>query len=111
MTVDDSASRPPAPATQELLSGVDALVRLLVLRHELDARDGLTYIMQAYSQIKDPNLQLTDLDGLGDRLALPKGWTYRTRTLDAPLDVVSQDGVATVIQDELQNTYQKLPKA
>ena len=79
--------------------------------HELVTPDGTTYIMQAYSQIKDPNLQITDLDGLGDRLELPKGWTYRTRTLDAPLDVVSQDGVATVIQDELQNTYQKLPKA
>ena len=41
MSDDDTAS-PSSRTSQELLSGVDALVRLLVLRHELDAREGLT---------------------------------------------------------------------
>jgi indolepyruvate ferredoxin oxidoreductase len=39
VTADDAPGRRP---TQELLSGVDALVQLLVLRQELDERDGLT---------------------------------------------------------------------
>jgi len=33
-------------------------------------------------------------------------WTYRTRVLDEDYVVVDQDGIATVVQDELQNTYQ-----
>ncbi len=37
---------------------------------------------------------------------LPEGWTYRTRILDADYVVVDQEGIATVVQDELQNTYQ-----
>ena len=34
--------RPPAPPSTAILSGVGTLVRLLLLRHELDKRDGLT---------------------------------------------------------------------
>ena len=30
------------------------------------------------------------------------------RTLDHQLDLLSTDGVATVTQDELQNTYQRI---
>lgn len=76
--------------------------------YELTAPDGATYVMQARSQIVDDALAEDDLPGLGDRLALPEGWTYRARTLDAPLEVRSSDGVAVVIQDELQNTYQRI---
>jgi hypothetical protein len=31
---------------------------------------------------------------------------YRTRVVDEDYVVVDQDGIATVVQDELQNTYQ-----
>ncbi len=34
--------------------------------------------MQAYSQIRDPELAIGDLRSLGDRLELPLGWRYRT---------------------------------
>ena len=61
--------------------------------------------MQSFSQFVDTNLSYDDLEDLGERLALPAGWRYRTRMLDADLDVTA-DGTATVIQDELQNTYQ-----
>jgi indolepyruvate ferredoxin oxidoreductase len=37
-----TAGRVSAPPSHALLSGVDTLVRLLLLRHELDQRDGLT---------------------------------------------------------------------
>src|SRR6187397_2852096 len=39
------------------------------------------YVMQAYSQIVDPALTLSALRGLGSRLQLPAGWSYRTRKL------------------------------
>ena len=42
---------------------------------------------------------------LGERLALPDGWSYRTRILDAELVVDTTSTMATVIQDELENTY------
>jgi hypothetical protein len=74
--------------------------------HELVTPDGATYIMQSYSQIKDATLTIDALSSLAERLELPDGWTFRTRTLTEQLEVLSTDGVATVVQDELQNTYQ-----
>jgi hypothetical protein len=60
--------------------------------------------MQSYAQIVDTSLSERDLPGLGARLTLPEGWQYRARTLASPL-VVRTPGEATVVQDELQNTY------
>ena len=76
--------------------------------YELVAADGSVYVMQSYAQIVDATLSESDLPNLGARLTLPSGWTYRTRTLDADLRVRTP-GQATVVQDELQNTYSKLP--
>ena len=76
--------------------------------YELLAPDGSTYVMQAYSQIVDPTLRMGDLASLGDRLALPEGWSYRVRTLHKPL-TLRAEGSATILQDELKNTYQRLP--
>jgi len=41
----------------------------------------------------------------GERLALPSDWSYRTRILDEELVVDTTATVATVLQDELENTY------
>lgn len=76
--------------------------------YELVAADGSVYVMQSYAQIVDARLSESDLPGLGARLTLPMGWSYRARTLDADLHVRTP-GRATVVQDELQNTYSKLP--
>lgn len=73
--------------------------------HELVAPDGSVYVMQAYSQIVDPTVTLAALPGLGARLKLPTGWTYRTRRLKRDLSLTTT-GKAKVLQDELQNTYQ-----
>jgi hypothetical protein len=62
--------------------------------------------MQSFSQMKDPTLAIDDLSSLGERIEPPAGWTFRVRTLAEDLEVLSSDGVATVVQDELQNTYQ-----
>jgi hypothetical protein len=72
---------------------------------ELVAPGGDTYVMQSYAQIKDPKLTIGKLGSLGRRLALPPGWRYRTRKLRHDL-VLTAKGSATVLQDELQNTYQ-----
>jgi len=73
--------------------------------HELVNPDGLAYVMQAYCVGVDPSLTEADLPGLGERLALPDGWTFRTRTLDEELVVDTTATIATVVQDELENTY------
>lgn len=75
--------------------------------YELLAPDGSVYVMQAYAQIVDATLSETDLPTLDARITLPSGWAYRARTLDTTL-VVATPGMATVLQDDLQNTYSLL---
>lgn len=74
--------------------------------YELVGADGAVYVMQSFAQIVDPGLTEAALPGLGARLALPAGWRYQVRTLTAPLEVRAT-GAATVVQDDLQNTYQR----
>ena len=73
----------------------------------LEAPDGSRYAMQAYSQIVDKSLDYAGLSALGNRLKLPSGWRYTTLTPETDL-VLGAKGTATVVQDELENTYQKL---
>lgn len=73
--------------------------------YELIDPSGKIYNMQSYSIQQSPQT-LADLSTLGDRLALPAGWTYRTRVLKANLTITAVDNKATVIQDEFLNTYQ-----
>jgi hypothetical protein len=80
------------------------------LVYELLAPGGDRYVMQSYAQIRDRRLTLGALPSLGRRLALPSGWRYRTRRLRRDL-VLSAKGSATIVQDELQNTYQLAPPA
>jgi hypothetical protein len=72
---------------------------------ELVDPDGTAYVMQAYCISVDPTIDLDALPTLGDRLALPEGWTYRTRVLDSELVIDTSDHLATVLQDELENSY------
>lgn len=74
---------------------------------ELLTASGEVYVMQSYAQIVDKELTYDKLGDLGTRLTLPTGWTYRTRVLEADL-LVSAFGTAYVLQDDLQNTYQRL---
>ena len=72
---------------------------------ELLTPGGSVYLMQAYAQIADPGLTLAKLPALGARLKLPAGWRYRSRILKAPL-ALTTTGRATVVQDDLDDTYQ-----
>jgi len=47
------------------------------------------------------------LSELGSRLALPEGWTFTARVLEEDLFVEDVEGIATIVQDELTNTYQR----
>jgi len=75
--------------------------------YQLIAPDGTSYMMQAMSQIVDPDLTLADLSGLGSRLTLPEGWTFEANRRFTDL-ALTADGEAVVIQDELKNTYQRV---
>lgn len=75
--------------------------------YELINPKGDVYLMQSYAQIVDPNMNLQKLDQLGARLKLPKGWSYRTRVLSQELGL-KVNGKAHIIQDDFQNTYQKV---
>lgn len=74
--------------------------------YELTSPAGARYVMQSYSQMIDPSLTEPDLAALGSRLQLPPGWRYRAIKLDRDL-VLRASGTAHVLQDELQNSYQR----
>ena len=73
----------------------------------LEAPDGSRYVMQAYAQIVDKTLSYNDLPALSARLKLPSGWRYTTMVPEKDL-IAGAEGKATVVQDDLENTYQKL---
>jgi hypothetical protein len=73
--------------------------------HELVHPDGRAYVMQALCTGVDPTMSPDSLLSLGERLALPDGWTYRTRVLDEELVVDTSASLATVLQDEFENSY------
>jgi len=73
--------------------------------YELVSPQKKVYDMQSYSVQKAP-LTEESLAGLGSRLKLPEGWVFRSRVLTADLRVTAVEGVATILQDELGNTYQ-----
>jgi hypothetical protein len=71
----------------------------------LDAPDGMTWVMQASSRIVDKNLSYDDLKTLDQKLKLPSGWKYRVKVLDQDLGVSAIDGLAHIMQDDLEDTY------
>lgn len=73
---------------------------------ELTDPQGNVYIMQSYAQIADRTLTIAQLPDLASKLKLPPGWGYKTETPSAELAVAS-NGTATVVNDELYNSYQK----
>ena len=62
-------------------------------------------VMQARCIGVDPTISEESLDTLGDKLSLPAGWSYRVRVLNEELVVDTTAHVATVLQDEFENSY------
>jgi len=77
---------------------------------ELVSSAGRVYVMQSFSRIVDSSLASRDLPTLGSRLKLPAGWHYRKRRLARNLSLTTR-GHATVLQDDLQDTYQLAPRS
>lgn len=73
--------------------------------YELVDPDGRALVMQARCIGIDPNMTEKSLANLGERLALPEGWSYRTRVLETELVVDTSATLATVVQDEFEITY------
>ena len=73
--------------------------------YELVDPDSRALVMQARCIGIDPNMTEESLANLGERLALPEGWSYRTRVLETELVVDTSETLATVVQDEFENTY------
>lgn len=67
------------------------------------------YIMQSYALFVDRSLNETALDQLQAKIKLPEGWQFKVVTLteDLVLETVA-GGEAHVIQDDLQNSYQRI---
>ncbi|MEM7381707.1 MAG: hypothetical protein AAF361_10990 [Bacteroidota bacterium] len=75
--------------------------------YKLVNSEGDEYIMQSYSRNVNPDLSIDDLPSLGSSLNLPGGWSFVVQTLSADLEVIA-DGIAYVITDDFENTYQKI---
>lgn len=73
--------------------------------YELVSPEGLAYVMQAYCIGVDPTITPEDLETLGERLTMPTGWSYRSRILEEELVVDTTQTIATVLQDEFENSY------
>ena len=102
--------RPGAPYTERTIERENTWTWERGRRvYELLAPDGSNYVMQSYAQISDPSQSIGDLRSLGSRLELPQGWAYRVKRLQRDL-TLRAGGEATIVQDELQNTYQRVPR-
>jgi hypothetical protein len=77
--------------------------------YELEDPRGVRYRMQSFSRVVDKELQLEDLQALGQRLNLPPRWSFSTRVLEKKLELLTVDGIAEVVTDDLNNTYQRIP--
>lgn len=66
---------------------------------------GEAYVMQALCVGVDPTMSQESLPTLGARLAVPQGWSFRMRVLTEELVVDTTSTIATVLQDEFENSY------
>ncbi|MEM9305072.1 MAG: PHB depolymerase family esterase, partial [Pseudomonadota bacterium] len=78
--------------------------------YELVSDRNLAFVMTSISQRVDPDLSVEELASLGERLALPHGWIWRTRTLEEDLELEAE-AKATIVFDEFGNAYERLDYA
>ena len=80
--------------------------------HELITPEGEVYTMFSLSLKVDPNNSIERLATLGERLTLPAGWRYRTRTLDRELTLSSSydaNPPNTIVLDQFEGNSQHNP--
>ena len=74
----------------------------------LDDPDGNAWVMKSVSLILDPTQTYESMTGLGARLHLPAGWSFRSVTLDQDLVLTPDKGTARILQDDVGNTYDRV---
>ena len=74
--------------------------------YELIDANGDVFVMQSYGIQKSPQTE-NSLSELGAKLKLPKDWVFKTGILKQIEPVEAINNRAIVIQDNLENTYQK----
>lgn len=82
--------------------------------YELVAPDGKVFVMQSASLRVDTDNSVDKLPTLGERLSLPQGWQFRVRTLSEDLVIAANyddDPPNTIVLDEFENNYQRVPTA
>jgi hypothetical protein len=72
----------------------------------LDDAQGNTWIMTSFTQSVDPSNKYDRLASVGAKVALPKGWSFRTTVLKQELILAPENGVVQVLQDALDNSYE-----
>ena len=98
---------PPAYTQVKIQRGTKFVFRRDKPAFMLTDPSGRRFVMQSYSQIVDPALTYDQLRGIGDRIGLPDGWSYRLTRPQKDI-VLRANGQATIIQDGLKNTYQRI---
>ncbi|GAA4740013.1 hypothetical protein [Actinomycetospora chibensis] len=71
----------------------------------LRSPEGVTFVMQTYTNHKASDLAEADLPELGHRLQLADGWQFKAKTLDRDL-ILDTNGLAHIVADDLENMYQ-----
>lgn len=71
----------------------------------LRSPEGITWVMQTYTNHVAADLTEADLPNLADRLTLAEGWQFTSKTLDRDL-VLDTHGLAHIVADDLSNMYQ-----
>jgi hypothetical protein len=71
----------------------------------LRSPDGVTWVMQTYTNHRASDLTEADLPELGQRLQLADGWQFTAKTLDRDL-ILDTNGLAHIVADDLENMYQ-----
>lgn len=106
VTVPLAAAMGAKPYTDRTVERNTTFVfRAGVMVYELVDPTGRIFDMQSYS-VQTTAQTEASLATLGERLTLPAGWSFRTRTLADDLRIVAVSGVATVVTDDFGNTYQ-----
>jgi hypothetical protein len=111
-TVTTSLSPPPFTVTTIARDNSWVFRRGRTIREMISPR-GRRFVMQAYTNTVDPNLNLRTINATGSNplAAMPPGWRFRTRKLRRKLTVTA-NGEARIVRDGLRSVYQlyNLPK-
>jgi len=70
--------------------------------------EGVRYAMQAYERKTDPTMTEKKLNRIDENplMALPEGWTFKTRKIKRKL-VLRSTGQARIVRDGLGSVYQR----